>query len=425
MTVGISSGYPAQYGKTSDGVPVFCQGLGRWIPLAKAEDIPTQTSDLTNDSGFLTAHQDITGKVDKTQMIAGIDLQDDITAAELKTALSVPVKISDLDSAAIMGQGFVRLYKANFDETPSNVSGSYYDPEFRLYDIIYYPKVGAFYQCTSFSKYVTTYNETRYSYQITKINLKTSQLNNDAGFLTQHQDISGKEDKANKVSSVTNSSSTTDYPSVAAMSAYVRSQGFLTQHQDISGKMNLAAALVQTNAFGTAPDTTDPVFTALPSNQIFQCYIAGNLTYWMKYAGTAYRIALYDDLPTSTSDLINDSGYIDKANVFFECTVVQDTESADAVFNVLSSNLSLDLIASLIEDGVVSIWCRVNLLGTYTAVLFPLTVINKSSNNKFSAVMFGGVIDATQMNMGVLYVSLFVNSQGTSATVRKLFAEET
>ena len=28
--------------------------------------VPTKTSDLTNDSGFLTAHQDISGKVDKT-----------------------------------------------------------------------------------------------------------------------------------------------------------------------------------------------------------------------------------------------------------------------------------------------------------------------------------------------------------------------
>ena len=63
VTVGVSSGYPAQYGKTSDGTPVFCQGLSRWIPLAKAEDLPTKTSDLTNDSGFLTQHQDISGKM--------------------------------------------------------------------------------------------------------------------------------------------------------------------------------------------------------------------------------------------------------------------------------------------------------------------------------------------------------------------------
>ena len=33
--------------------------------LAKTEDIPTKVSELTNDSGYLTEHQDISGKVDK------------------------------------------------------------------------------------------------------------------------------------------------------------------------------------------------------------------------------------------------------------------------------------------------------------------------------------------------------------------------
>ena len=96
VTVGVSSGKPAQYGKTSSGTPVFCEGLNDWIALAKAEDIPTKTSDLTNDSGFLTAHQDISGKVDKTQTVAGLALSGNITAANLKTALSVPTKTSDL-----------------------------------------------------------------------------------------------------------------------------------------------------------------------------------------------------------------------------------------------------------------------------------------------------------------------------------------
>ena len=32
---------------------------------AEPADIPTRTSDLTNDSGFLTSHQDISGKQNK------------------------------------------------------------------------------------------------------------------------------------------------------------------------------------------------------------------------------------------------------------------------------------------------------------------------------------------------------------------------
>ena len=66
---------------------------GSW---AKLIDVPSKTSDLINDSGFLTAHQDISGKVDKSRKIAGVDLQDDITTAELITALAVPSKTSQL-----------------------------------------------------------------------------------------------------------------------------------------------------------------------------------------------------------------------------------------------------------------------------------------------------------------------------------------
>lgn len=40
----------------------------------------------------------------------------------------------------------------------------------------------------------------------------TSDLNNDSGFLTSHQDISGKENTSNKVTSLSNNSTDTQYP---------------------------------------------------------------------------------------------------------------------------------------------------------------------------------------------------------------------
>lgn len=40
--------------------------------IALVGDIPTRTSDLTNDSGFITSHQDISGKADKTVIITDI-----------------------------------------------------------------------------------------------------------------------------------------------------------------------------------------------------------------------------------------------------------------------------------------------------------------------------------------------------------------
>ena len=37
---------------------------------ADTSSIPTKTSELTNDSGFLTSHQDVSGKADKTYVVA-------------------------------------------------------------------------------------------------------------------------------------------------------------------------------------------------------------------------------------------------------------------------------------------------------------------------------------------------------------------
>ena len=211
VTIGTTPGYPAQYGKTTDNEPVFCRGLNRWEKLAQMTDIPVKTSDLTNDSGFLTQHQDISGKVDKTRTIAGVDLQDDVTASELQTALSVPARISQLaNDENVPTQGYTKVYFLSgysqyFD---GSFAGSAYDPRVRLGDIIVHN--GAMHICTAFSEYMSQ-NQKRYNYTIAligKLPRNTSDLTNDSGFLTQHQDISGLMQLAVTVSS----DDTTDVP---------------------------------------------------------------------------------------------------------------------------------------------------------------------------------------------------------------------
>ena len=59
---------------------------------------------------------------------------------------------------------------------------------------------------------------------------KTSDLQNDSGFLTSHQDITGKEDKSNKVTSLSSSSTDTQYPSAKAVyDAINNDNGFITE----------------------------------------------------------------------------------------------------------------------------------------------------------------------------------------------------
>lgn len=89
--------------------------------------IPTKTSELTNDSGFLTEHQDISGKSDVGHKHVKSDITDFPTLSDVATSGNY----NDLSN------------KPTIPTVPSNVSA----------------------------------------------------FNNDAGYLTEHQDISGKQDK--------------------------------------------------------------------------------------------------------------------------------------------------------------------------------------------------------------------------------------
>lgn len=85
---------------------------------ALSADVPTKTSDLTNDSGFLTAHQDISGKADKAEIPTKTsDLTNDsdfVTETDLDDyALSaeIPTKTSDLTNDS----GFVTNARVDSD----------------------------------------------------------------------------------------------------------------------------------------------------------------------------------------------------------------------------------------------------------------------------------------------------------------------
>ena len=72
---------------------------GEWVfystSLARTDDIPEKTSQLTNDSGFLTGHQDISGKVDKVAG-KGLSTNDYTNAAKAKVdAIPASPKYTD------------------------------------------------------------------------------------------------------------------------------------------------------------------------------------------------------------------------------------------------------------------------------------------------------------------------------------------
>lgn len=103
-------------------------------PYAKKTEVPTKTSQLTNDSGFLTSHQDISGKQDKLIAGEGITIASDgKTISSSGKVLSVNgqtgVVVLDADAVGaqkplIAGSGITIIPGEDGDTIQSNISGS-------------------------------------------------------------------------------------------------------------------------------------------------------------------------------------------------------------------------------------------------------------------------------------------------------------
>lgn len=81
---------------TSGGIYAYLAGK-----YALRTSIPVKTSQLTNDSGYLTAHQDISGKADKATTLAGYGITDAYTSTEVDSKIKAAIgAIADYDSTA-------------------------------------------------------------------------------------------------------------------------------------------------------------------------------------------------------------------------------------------------------------------------------------------------------------------------------------
>ncbi|MBP5497611.1 MAG: hypothetical protein J6X98_10650, partial [Bacteroidales bacterium] len=178
---------------------------------ADIADIPTSTSQLTNDSGFLTS-QDISGKANKSEMIVtpGTGENVDKTTIQLKDGTLATVLTAHQDVSGFLTEHQDISGKANISDIPTS----------------------------------------------------TSQLTNDSGFLTA-QDISGKADKAEMIvtpGTGENADKTTiqlkDGTSATVLTTHQDVSGFLTAHQDISGKADKNEMSVTVGTGADADKTT-------------------------------------------------------------------------------------------------------------------------------------------------------------------------
>ena len=227
--------------------------------------VPTKTSQLTNDSGFiasipeeyvteselnakgyLTEHQDIAGKADINHIHSYNDLLDKPTIPSLDgyaTETYVTNKIAEANLGGGNGGGEVDL-----------------------------------------SGYATK-DELETKADKTAIPTKTSQLTNDSGFLTSHQDVSGKADKT-YVDNQLATKSDTDH---------THSYNDLTDKPTIPSTTNLATKTELTNGLATKADKVHTHDQYLTEHQDLSDY--------------ALKTEI-PTVPTKVSQLTNDKGYL-------------------------------------------------------------------------------------------------------------------
>ena len=188
---------------------------------AKSADIPTKVSQLTNDKGYLTEHQSLEEYETTKDVDTKLSLKADKT--DIPT---VPTKISELinDSGYLTEHQSLTDYAKKTD-IPSNISELNNDANYTTKTYVDTAIVNASTGEVDLSSYATKeYVDS--SIGDIKIPTKTSELTNDSGYLTQHQDLSSYALKSEIPSIPTKTSELTN------------DSGFLTSHQDISGKQD-------------------------------------------------------------------------------------------------------------------------------------------------------------------------------------------
>lgn len=150
---------------------------GSYNDLTNKPIIPTKTSDLTNNSGFIDKNVNDLENYTKTSDLSSVATSGSYN--DLSNKPTIPDELSDLSDDST--HRLVTDTEKTTWNNKSNFSGSYDD---------------------------LTNKPT-----IPVVPTNVSAFTNDAGYLTQHQDISGKENITNKVTSMSVSSTDTEYPS--------------------------------------------------------------------------------------------------------------------------------------------------------------------------------------------------------------------
>ena len=301
--------------------------------VANKEDVPTKVSQLENDSGFLTEHQDISGKVDRTELNdyetkgstgATLDASIDNTTYVMTLKLcnsygniistgTVDLPLETMVISARYEDGKLYLTTKDGNELEgidiSNIVSGLV-PNTRTINgkalsndiVLNKADIGLSNvdNTSDVDKPVSTAtaaalalkaNETelnKYALR-TSVPTKTSQLENDSGYINQHQDISGKADKTELVNYILY---TTDNPKNIYWEGTLNTLEFDIESVQPSIKFS---------GDRTGSATITPNKIELNGNSE-----SGSASILLDDK----PVALQEEIPTKTSELTNDSNFL-------------------------------------------------------------------------------------------------------------------
>ena len=280
-----------------------------------AADIPTKTSQLANDSGYITEHQSLADYYTKEQTNNLIPVRtsqlandsDYVNGADVDNRIDhkMPVNVSQLANDAgyldrddlngsfktingesIIGSGDIAVTAGGSIAVDAELSADSTNPVQ--------------------NKIITG----RINELAAAIPTKTSQLNNDSGYLTEHQSLDDYYTKSQVDSSI---NAVKDAIPVN-VSQLNNDSGYLTEHQSLDGYAKISAIPTKTSQL-----TNDSGY--LTEHQSLA-------EYYTKSQVDSSINAVRDAIPVNVSQLTNDSGYLTEHQSLADYYTKEQTDSS-------------------------------------------------------------------------------------------------
>ena len=315
---------------------------------ANSSDIPTKVSDLTNDSGFISSYTE-TDPVFSASAAHGITSSDisnwnnksDFSGSytDLTNKPTIPSKTSDLtnDSDFITKTSYASNQNGGVIKTDTSTYGTsmysgYLTGSTRTYSQ-YNSAANALFVSKGTLENVITGKGLATS---SDIPTKVSDLTNDSGFITSYTET----DPVFSASAAANISST-DINNWNSKTSFSGDYDDLTNKPSIPTKVS---DLTNDSGFISSYTETDPIFSASAASGI----TSSDISSWNNkstFSGDYDDLTNKPTIPTATSDLTNDSGFIDSS--------YHDSSKQDAL--VSGTNIKTINGNSILGNGDISL----------------------------------------------------------------------